>query len=301
MKLASLFSEEHVILNLEARQLRGAVSEMLQRADNFRPALSAEVLADRVLEREDQAPTALEHGVALPHARVSELRDFYLFAGIPAAPLEDRCMDGSPVDIVFLMIAPDSKNTMMLQTMAALSTFCSDSGRLDELKKAPTPERFIEIVGESDVAVKKGLHARDLMQPCPVLATPDMPLRALLDAMFANGVPEAPVVSAAGATIGMVSSAEVIEAGFPSYMMRLPNVDFLTEFEPFEQFFKREATFKVSELMNKAPVIVDADDPMIQVVFQLKKHRQRFAFVEEQGRLAGVIDRDHILSRVLRV
>jgi mannitol/fructose-specific phosphotransferase system IIA component (Ntr-type) len=301
MKLASLFSAEHVILNLEARQLRDAVGEMLHRAENFRPTISVDELVMRVLEREEQAPTALEQGVAMPHARVPELRDFFVFAGIPSAPLENLCLDRTPVDMIFLIIAPNSKNTMMLQTMAALSVFCTEPGRLDALKKATSPEQFIEIVNESDVAVKKGLHARDLMQPCPVRATPDMPLRTLLDAMFANGVQEAPVISDSGETVGMVSSREVIEAGFPTYMMELPNVDFLTEFEPFEHFFKREATFKVAELMNKAPAVVSADDPMIQVVFELKKQHQRFAYVQERGQLVGVIDRDHILSRILRV
>ena len=300
MKLASLFSEDHVVLQLEARNLHDAVGEIMSRAGDFRPTVPIDTLAERIRVREEQASTALERGVALPHARISELRDFYLMAGLPSQPLEDICQDGSPVEVVFLILAPDSKNTMMLQTMAALSRFCMEPDRLERVKRAESPGAFIEVVQESDVLVKKGLFARDLMRPCPVCATPDMPLRTLLDAMVAKGVEEAPVTADSGEILGMVSSAEVIEAGFPNYMSRLNNVDFLPEFEPFEQFFKREATFKAGELMNREPVVVTADDPMIQVVFQLKKHRQRFAYVQDRGKLVGVIDRDDILSRILR-
>lgn len=300
MRLSSLLQPEHIVLGVEARSLEGAVREILDRVERFRPERPKAEVLEAVLRREAQAGTALEKGIALPHARVSGLRDFHFMVGVAKEPLDDVCADGTPVELLFLILADDSKNTVMLQTMAAVGKLAEDAARLDALKRARTADEVWNLIEESGVRAKRGLFARDLMRPAPVVAHAGMPLRELLDALFEHSVHQAPVCEEDGSIIGAVTSEEIIEAGFPDYMARIPNLGFLTEFEPFEQFFQREATTHVKDIMNQRPLVVEADDPMIQVVFRLRKERRRFAYVQDQGKFAGVIDRDDILSRVLR-
>jgi CBS domain-containing protein len=84
-------------------------------------------------------------------------------------------------------------------------------------------------------------------------------------------------------------------------MQYLPGIGFLNEFEPFEQFFKRETTVRVEQIMNKKPVVVEADTPIIQVVFEMRREHQRFVYVHEGGALAGMVDRNDIVSRIIRL
>jgi len=300
MKLSSLLHANHIVPNLEAHTLEEAIHEVLRRAEGFRPGTSPQEICEAVLRREAQGSTAASDGVALPHARIPSLRDFFIILGLPRSPLEDRGLDGRPVDMVFLILSNDKKNTLMLQTMAAIGSLSRDTGLLAAVREGADRETIWRLIDDSGITVKKALQARDLMRDCEVRAFVTMPLRDALDLMAEGKVSEVPVLSEDDRIIGAVTSEEVIEAGFPRYMSRLHDVAFLNEFEPFEQFFKREVETTVGEMMNPDPLVVDVDDPMIQVVFRMKQERQRFAFVEENGRLAGIIDRNDIISRILR-
>lgn len=300
MKLSSLLLRSWVVPELKARTLADAVLEILERAVRFHPSTPIPEIHSAVLDREAQGSTTLANGVAVPHARIPSLDDFHLMLGVAPVPLEDKGTDGQPIDLVFLILANDKKNIVMLQTLAALAGIAADSELLAALREAGTRDAIWERIEETGLRVKKGLFARDLMRKTPVIAHEDMPLRELLDKLFEQGVHKAPVCGPGGEIVGAVTSQEILAAGFPDYMSSLPDIAFLDEYSPFDEFFKREATTKVKDIQNPNPLIVEAGDPMIQVVFRMQQEKQRFAYVQEDGRYAGTIDRAHILSRILR-
>ena len=300
MKLSSLFEPSRVVLGLKARTIPEAVCEILERVGGFHPSERMDAVIEAVLRRESQGSTAMEAGIAMPHARIPGLRDFYLMFAVAQRPLQEKGFDGRPVDVVILLVSNDKKNALMLQSMAAIARFALDEKVMAKIRAAQSPKALWRVVHETNVTVKQGMSARDLMKPTPVTAHKDMPLAELLDRFFESGVAEAPVCDESGKIIGAVTSAEIIEAGFPDYMLRMRDVAFLDEFEAYEQFFKREATIVVGDILDTAPLVVDVDDPLIHVVFRMKMERRPFALVEENGRLAGILDRNDVISRILR-
>jgi len=301
MKLSSLISEDNIFVALEARTLEAAVAEMLHRAEDACRQEGYETMFEAVMQRERQASTAMERGVAIPHARISGLSDFYLFIGIPQAPLDTTCYDGSKVAIIWLVLANDKKYTLLLHSMAGITGFAQDPDRLEAIKKVADPSEVVDLIEASGVQINRGMFARDLAYDSPVCATEDMLLRDLLDAFFEHGVHEAPVCTPSGEIIGAVTSKEIIDAAFPNYMSRIPNLGFLSEFAPFEEFFKQETRLRVRDVLNRKPLVVDADTPMIQVVLKMKQEGHRLAYVREQGKFKGIIDRNHVISKILRV
>ncbi len=300
MKLSSLLVVDHTVPDLEARTLAEAVPEILRRVEHFNPGEPVDALVRAVLRREAQGSTAMQNGIAIPHARVPALRDFYVFLGVAKTPLEEKGFDGLAIDLVFLILASDQKNTVMLQTMAAIGSLAKDSDCLAKIRHADSAKAIWQPLDEGDFQVKKGLFAHDLMHAPPVVAREDMALGELLDAFFQHQVYAAPVCSPDGQVVGSVSTGEIVDAAFPEYMSRMRDIAFLAEFEPFEEFFKKEATIRVGEIMNPHPLVVDTDEPMIQVVFRMKSEQRGIAFVQEKGRLVGVIGRNDIVSRILR-
>lgn len=300
MKLSSLLSTERIILGLEVRTLHEAIAEILKHAEKLDAGLPVPAIIEKVLEREAQGSTAMEHGIAIPHARISGLRDFHLLLGIPAEALEDKCHDGTPVNMVFLITSSDQKNTTMLQTMAAIAGLSKDAERLRQILEASSRKAVWQVIDDSGAQVKKGIFAQDLMRPAAVVAYVDMTLKELLDGFFEHGVRYAPVCSPEEKVVGGITSAEIIDAGLPEYMSTWSDLGFLGEYEPFEGFFKQEASIRVQDIMNPQPVVVDIGDPLIQVVFQLKKTRQAYAYVQQNDRFAGVIERNDIVLKILR-
>lgn len=300
MKLSTLLPQAHILKGLQAKSIAGAVPEMLHRVGSLSLNLPLEEVAERVLQREALSSTALELGIAAPHARIPELRDFYIFLGLPEAPLEDRGHDGQPVDIVFLIISNDKKNTLMLQSLAAVGVAGQNPELMAAIRSAPDSETVWRALDQSGVQVKKTLHAGDLMRTDFVRVQPGDTLKTVIDALYGANAREVVVLDNRGKALGVITPEQIIEAGFPDYMARMDSVAFLADFEPFEQFFKRETETLAKDLMNKEFVAVDETDPVIQVVFRLKQDHHQVALVTHEGACAGVIDRNDIITRILR-
>lgn len=300
MKLSSLFSPDHVVTKVRARTFADAVTEILERAEGFRPKIPKSAVLEAVRRREEQSSTAIGLGVAAPHARIAELDDFCILLGLPSAPLEDVGPDGAPIDVVFILVAGNTKNTIMLQSLAGIARFARMEGRLGALRGAKSAEAAWRVIDDSGVEVRHVVQARDLVRLPDVTATTNMTLADLLDLFLTTHAEVVAVLSPQRRILGAVTSAEILEAGFPDYMSRIRDVSFLGEFEPIEQFFRRESEVCVGEVMNREPLIVQADDPMIQVIFKMKQGRHAYAVVAENAAYVGAIVRDDIIYKVLR-
>ena len=311
MRLSSLLPRNHIVVALESRNIEEAVRELLHGISagesawggDGDSALGADWrdIADAIMTRESQSSTALEKGVAIPHARVPGMQEFLVALGIPYEPLTDCCADGSTVRLVFLIAGGEHKNALMLQTMAAVSDFASDDQRLEALCAAGAPRTAWEIIDKSGIRVKEELRARNLMRPAVTQVTTETLLSELLDEFFTHEVRVIPVCRNDGEIIGSVTSAEILQAGFPEYMSYLDHISFLSELESFDRFFSRENQVRVGEFMNEHPLVFDVDTPLIQVVFRMNRERIPYAFVVDNGRLTGFIDRHDIIIRVLRL
>jgi len=258
-------------------------------------------VAAAVLEREEQSSTALGCGVAIPHARIAGLNDYYVLLGIPREPLRDTCLDETPICYIFVILGNESKNALMLQTMAAISTLAQEERPMTALGRVRSPREAWQIIEESGVNVKEELRARDMMRdPAPTI-TEDKTLSDLLDLFFEHDVRVIPVVTANGEIAGAVTSLEVLHVGFPEYMYRFANIDFLGEHEAFTRFLQQESTLYVRDFMNRKPLVFSESTPLIQIVFQMNRDGIWFALIQKHGKLTGVIDRHDILIRLLRL
>jgi mannitol/fructose-specific phosphotransferase system IIA component (Ntr-type) len=300
MRLSSLVDSKNIVLGLKASNLQEATREILDRAEAFSPSLPLDKVHEAVMKREALSSTALGVGVALPHARIPDLEDFAVLVGIPENDLTDKGIDGRPVGVVFLLLTNDRLNTLLLQAMAALSQLMQQDRFVDRLRAAGTAKSVWYEIHGSNVDVRKKLEARDLMTSAFVQASADMTLHQLLDQMFEKGIDDAVVLDSEHHILGTVTSREIIGAGFPDYMSSMDNIRFLKEYESFEEFFKKESKIVVDEFMNKEAIIVEASDPMIQVVFRMFLEKERIAFVQEDKVFVGVIDRNDIINHILR-
>ena len=300
MRFSNLVDSKNIVLGLKASNLQEATREILDKAEAFSPGLPVDEVHEAVMKREALSSTALGVGVALPHARISDIEDFAVLVGIPENDLTDKGIDGRPVGVVFLLLTNDRRNTMLLQALAALSRLMQQDQFVDRLRAAGTAEAVWYEIDGSNVEVRKKLEARDLMKSACVHASADMTLHQLLDLMFEKGVGDAVVVDSEYHILGTVTSREIIGAGFPNYMSLMENVGFLIEYESFEEFFKKENKIVVAEFMNTEALCVEAGDPLIQVVFRMIQKKERIAFVQEDKVFVGVIDRNDIIPRILR-
>ena len=95
--------------------------------------LDAGIILAAMDQREKLGTTGIGEGVAIPHARVPRLDRLIGFFVRLAAPIEYDALDDAPVDLVFLLLAPESGSTLQLKALARIARLLRDpevSGRL---------------------------------------------------------------------------------------------------------------------------------------------------------------------------
>ena len=100
--------------------------------------------------RESMEPTALGHGVALPHCRSASLDRVHVAFGRPRQPVPWGAMDGEPVRFVFLLTAPHLSPDY-LPTLAKIAHLMNNPDfrrRLDELQSA---DAFFQLLADAGV------------------------------------------------------------------------------------------------------------------------------------------------------
>ena len=100
--------------------------------------LDGSTLAAALVHREELGSTGLGGGVAIPHTRISGIQKPFSVLAIlhPAIPFD--AIDDQPVDVVFLLVAPD--NGEALKTLAGISRILRDPSILERLRHAQSAE-----------------------------------------------------------------------------------------------------------------------------------------------------------------
>jgi PTS system nitrogen regulatory IIA component len=116
--------------------------------------LDADIITELLLDREKLMPTALSHGIAVPHTRDFLLQESFDVVAIvfPKEPIEFGALDGEPVHTLFFLFACDDKRHLHL--LAKLAHLSSQMENLTFLHAHPTKPEILEYIKEWE----GGLH-----------------------------------------------------------------------------------------------------------------------------------------------
>src|SRR6185312_8809676 len=117
MTIGDIIPRDHVIVDLRIADKAQLLQELARRAA-VALGLDQRVIFGVLQAREALGSTGLGRGFALPHARLAGLTSaFALFARL-ARPIEFAAIDERPVDLVILLLTPDSAGSQHLATLA---------------------------------------------------------------------------------------------------------------------------------------------------------------------------------------
>jgi len=96
---------------------------------------SPEVLFDALMARERIGTTGIGGGVAIPHVKLPSAERVYAVLVRLENPIDYDAIDGAPVDLIFMLLAPsESKTTQHLKVLAQVSRFLKDQGTCQHLR-----------------------------------------------------------------------------------------------------------------------------------------------------------------------
>jgi len=135
MELGDLITPEAVIPTLAARYKKQVLQDLAERAAAL-TKLNAADLYEILLQRERLGSTAMGRGIAIPHGRITGIqRTASVFARLQPA-IDFDALDGEPVDLVFLLLAPEHAGADHLKALARVSRVLRAPQTLEMLRAA---------------------------------------------------------------------------------------------------------------------------------------------------------------------
>ena len=147
MELGDLIAREAVIPTLTAGNKKQALQELAARAAKL-AGLSSQDVYETLLQRERLGSTGVGRGIAIPHGRLASLHGiFCMFARLEHA-IEFEAPDEEPVDLIFLLLAPEQAGADHLKALARISRLLREPQTLERLRAAPDRATLYAVLTE---------------------------------------------------------------------------------------------------------------------------------------------------------
>lgn len=104
-----------------------------------------EVVAS-ILSREQTKSTGVGGGLAIPHARTSQVNDVVMAVGVCPKPVDFDSIDGAGAGLVVMLIGPEEMTAENIRALRRVTDMMSSGAIRTELLSAGSPEALYEII-----------------------------------------------------------------------------------------------------------------------------------------------------------
>jgi len=133
MELGDLIAPEAVIPSLKANDKKQAFQALAEKAADIAGLASRDVY-DTLLQRERLGSTGVGRGIAIPHGRLAQLQKIFCVFARLEHPIDFEAPDEEPVDLVFLLLAPEMAGADHLKALARISRLLREPQTTEKLR-----------------------------------------------------------------------------------------------------------------------------------------------------------------------
>ena len=133
MDLSDLVSLDGVLPALKVQSKKQAIQELSSRAAKVTGLPEREIF-DTLQQREQLGSTGIGQGIAIPHGKLANLKKIVgLFARLER-PIDFDAIDDQPVDLIFVLLAPEGAGADHLKALALIARFLRDPANAAKLR-----------------------------------------------------------------------------------------------------------------------------------------------------------------------
>ena len=145
MMITDLVAPEAILPALKVNSKKQALQELAARAAEL-TGQSERAIFEVLLQREKLGTTAVGYGIAIPHGKPPKLdKLFGLFARLER-PIDFEAMDGAPVDLLFLLLAPEGAGADHLKALARVARLLRDQEVAKKLRASSDAQALYSVL-----------------------------------------------------------------------------------------------------------------------------------------------------------
>lgn len=152
MDISDLLTPDAVVANLRVANKKQALQELARRAaelTGLKGSVGDREVFEVLLERERLGTTGVGSGIAIPHGKLPRLEGLHgLFAKLDR-PIDFEAIDDQPVDLIFVLLAPESAGADHLKALARVSRLLRDRAVCEKLRGSETADALYAVLTET--------------------------------------------------------------------------------------------------------------------------------------------------------
>ena len=150
MKIMEFLSKKAITTNLKADTKEDVIREMVDLLAKAEDIKNKEELIKALLARESLGSTGIGQGIGIPHAKSRNVKSLVAAFGLSHKGVNFESLDGEPVYIFFLLIAPEESAGPHLKALARISRMLKDKYFRELLRKSKDEKEALHIIQDED-------------------------------------------------------------------------------------------------------------------------------------------------------
>ncbi len=150
MKIVDILTEQSIVTELKGSTKKQVMEELIDAVLEYKPQLDRKRLMSVLLERERLGSTGIGDGIAIPHGKLKDLDQLVLSFGRSTQGVDFESMDGKPVHLFFLLVAPENCAGIHLRALAKIARLLKNSAIRKKLGSVASREEIYSIIREED-------------------------------------------------------------------------------------------------------------------------------------------------------
>jgi nitrogen PTS system EIIA component len=147
MDLSDLVTPEAILPSLKANSKKQVLQAIAEKAAALTGVDERDIF-ETLVKREKLGSTGVGGGIAIPHGKLAKLnRIFGLFARLPK-PIDFEALDETPVDLIFLLLAPENAGADHLKALARIARLFREPGVVGKLRGSSDPSALFAVLTE---------------------------------------------------------------------------------------------------------------------------------------------------------
>jgi fructose-specific phosphotransferase system IIA component len=150
MQILDFLTVDAIKISLESKTKKDVIKELVELLVKSGKVKDRKKMIQTLLEREELGSTGIGQGIAIPHGKSDTVSDLAAAFGLSTDGISFDSLDGEPVNIFFLLVAPEGAAGAHLKALARISSLLKDKYFRKSLLSAKEAEDVIKIIQEEE-------------------------------------------------------------------------------------------------------------------------------------------------------
>jgi mannitol/fructose-specific phosphotransferase system IIA component (Ntr-type) len=150
MKICGYLKKSHIFLDLEPGNKKDVLEMFISKLKERGAIGEAQIILDKLLERETLCSTGLEKGIAVPHTLTDQVAEPLLALALIKKGMTYESVDQMPTYVLLLILGNTNEPGMQLKILAHICRLVKETDVVEKIRKVGSPDEICRIFEEEE-------------------------------------------------------------------------------------------------------------------------------------------------------